>query len=117
MLPVEAQITAFAPSSIALRDGDDHAAVLEGAGGVAALELEVQLLDAQGRADVRERTSGVLPSPRSMSGVASVIGRNSAYRSMTPGRVLLLFGKVDGTSAYVPYLFFQSAHLTLLDIR
>ena len=43
VLPVEAQTTALAPSCSAHRDRDGHAAVLERAGRVVALDLEPHL--------------------------------------------------------------------------
>ena len=43
MLPVEAQITAFAAAPGGLADGDGHAAVFEGAGRVQPFELDIQL--------------------------------------------------------------------------
>ena len=114
MLPVEAQSTAFAPSSIALATATTMPRSLNEPVGLQLSSLKYSSSMPRDGPMCCERTSGVLPSPRLMRGVASVSGRNSAYRSMTPGRVLLLFGKVDGTSAYVPYLFLQGADLALL---
>ena len=54
VLPVDAQMTAFAPCSIGRRDGDGHAAVLERAGGVHALELHPHV----GAGAARQRGSG-----------------------------------------------------------
>ena len=51
MLPVEAQTIARAPSSSGLGHGDDHAAVLERAGRVLALDLEVQVAQPERRAE------------------------------------------------------------------
>ena len=74
VLPVEAQMTARAPSSTALLMAIVMPAVLERAGRIHALELEVEL-DAERRAEARRGTSGVSPSPSVMTGVASVTGR------------------------------------------
>ena len=59
-----------------LGDGHDHAPVLERAGRVLALDLEVQVRGADGGPSRGARTSGVAPSPRVRAGVASVTGRN-----------------------------------------
>ena len=67
-----------------LGDGQGHAPVLERAGGVEALVLEVDV-GADPLADSRGAgSSGVPPSSRVTTGVSSLTGRKSRYSSISP---------------------------------
>ena len=72
-----------------LGDGHGHAPVLEGAGRVGALHLEVDVAARARRTAPAPARSGVLPSCSVTTGVASVTGSRSRYASISPRHMSL----------------------------
>ena len=77
-------MTAFAPSSTALRDRHRHAAVLERPGRVGALDLEVDLAAGRARTAAAPAPAACRPRSSVTTGVASVTGSRSRYASIRP---------------------------------
>jgi hypothetical protein len=83
VLPVEAHTTAFARPSTALEIASVMPRSLNDPVGLAPSYFS-QTSHPVSRDNGSERTSGVPPSPREITGVASETGRRSRYSSTTP---------------------------------
>src|SRR5579875_524568 len=90
VLPVEAQIMWRTPRSYARAAATTMPRSLKEPVGLHPSSLRYTAAQPASSCSRRARTSGVFPSPRVTSGVASVTGRRSAYRRSTPSRPLLL---------------------------
>ena len=85
VFPVEAQINAWAPLSIAFATASAIPRSLNDPLGLRPSYLKNRRLNPSDGPMRREVTSGVEPSPRLTRGVAGVTGNQAAYRSMIPG--------------------------------
>ena len=85
VLPVEAQIATFAPRSTAVEIAIVMPRSLNDPVGLSPSTLSSTRATPARWAIRGASSSGVLPSSRVITGVASVTGRNSRYASMSPG--------------------------------
>ena len=103
MLPVDAQTTASAPSCLGDRDGGGHAAVLERAGRVVALDLEPDLGAGEAGEPLRVHQRGAALAQGDRRRCPAGMSSRSRYSSMTPRHWWVRVGRVTRRRSFDPH--------------